>query len=69
MAIIARVCHFQRSAERVSKAPLFYLGEDPFEVDPGHVKDIPLEMTVIGGDVVYQSAGGGRNYEGVESPR
>jgi predicted amidohydrolase YtcJ len=31
------------------------LGEDPFEVDPGHIKDIPLEMTVIGGDVVYRS--------------
>jgi predicted amidohydrolase YtcJ len=45
------------------------LGEDPFEVDPGHIKDIPLEMTVIGGDVVYQSARGGRNYEGVEGPR
>jgi len=29
------------------------LSEDPFEVDPGHIKDIPVEMTVIGGDVVH----------------
>jgi hypothetical protein len=29
------------------------LGEDPFEVDPGHIQDIPVEMTVIGGEVVY----------------
>jgi hypothetical protein len=30
------------------------LAEDPFEVDPGQIKDIPVEMTVIGGDVVYK---------------
>jgi predicted amidohydrolase YtcJ len=30
------------------------LAEDPFEVDPGQIKDIPVEMTVIGGDIVYQ---------------
>ncbi|MEE8391387.1 MAG: amidohydrolase, partial [Anaerolineae bacterium] len=30
------------------------LAEDPFEVDPGHIVDIPVEMTVIGGDVVYR---------------
>jgi predicted amidohydrolase YtcJ len=32
------------------------LGEDPFEVDPGRIKDIGVEMTVIGGDVVYPLA-------------
>jgi predicted amidohydrolase YtcJ len=31
------------------------LGEDPFEVDPGHIRDIPVEMTVIGGDIAYQA--------------
>jgi predicted amidohydrolase YtcJ len=31
------------------------LGEDPFDVDPGHVKDVPVEMTVIGGDIAYQA--------------
>jgi predicted amidohydrolase YtcJ len=32
------------------------LAQDPFAVDPGHIKDIPIDMTVIGGDVVYRSA-------------
>lgn len=32
------------------------LGEDPFEVDQSHIVDIPVEMTVIGGNVVYQRA-------------
>jgi predicted amidohydrolase YtcJ len=30
------------------------LAEDPFEVDPARIVDIPVEMTVIGGDVVYR---------------
>jgi predicted amidohydrolase YtcJ len=30
------------------------LAQDPFKVDLTHIKDIPVEMTVIGGDVVYQ---------------
>jgi predicted amidohydrolase YtcJ len=29
------------------------LAEDPFEVEPGHIKDVGVEMTVIGGDVVH----------------
>jgi predicted amidohydrolase YtcJ len=33
------------------------LAEDPFEVEPGRIKDIPVEMTVIGGDIVYERAG------------
>ena len=40
------------------------LGEDPFEVDPGHIKDIPVEMTVIGGDVVYGAPYNGAPYNG-----
>jgi predicted amidohydrolase YtcJ len=32
------------------------LAEDPFDVDSGRIKDIPVEMTVIGGDIVYQRA-------------
>jgi hypothetical protein len=36
---------------------LVVLGRDPFEVEPDQIKDIPVEMTVIGGDVVYD---GGR---------
>ncbi len=30
------------------------LAEDPFVVDPAHIVDISVEMTVIGGDVVYR---------------
>ena len=30
------------------------LGEDPFEVDPERIKDIPVEMTVVGGKIVYR---------------
>lgn len=30
------------------------LGDDPFEVDPARIKDIPVEYTVIGGKAVYQ---------------
>jgi predicted amidohydrolase YtcJ len=32
------------------------LAEDPFAVDPGHIKDIPIDMTLIGGEVVYENA-------------
>jgi predicted amidohydrolase YtcJ len=31
------------------------LAEDPFEIDPRNIKDIPVEMTVIGGEIVYQA--------------
>ncbi len=33
---------------------LVVLAQDPFEVAPDRIIDIPVEMTVIGGDVVYQ---------------
>ena len=32
------------------------LAKGPFAVDPGHIKDIAVEMTVIGGDIVYPRA-------------
>jgi predicted amidohydrolase YtcJ len=32
---------------------LVVLGDDPFHVEPGRIKDIPVEMTIVGGDVVY----------------
>jgi predicted amidohydrolase YtcJ len=32
------------------------LAEDPFAVDPGQIKDIPVDITVVGGDVVYERA-------------
>lgn len=33
---------------------LVVLAEDPHAVDPREIKDIPVEMTVVGGDIVYQ---------------
>jgi predicted amidohydrolase YtcJ len=32
---------------------LVILGEDPFRLDPGLIKDIPIEMTIVGGDIVH----------------
>jgi predicted amidohydrolase YtcJ len=43
------------------------LEEDPFEVEPGLIKDITVEMTVVGGDTVYQSAEGLKNIGGEAS--
>jgi predicted amidohydrolase YtcJ len=34
-------------------ADFVVLAEDPFSVDPSRIKDIPVEMTVIGGHIVY----------------
>jgi len=35
-------------------ADMVVLGEDPRKVDPDEIKDIPVEMTVVGGEVKYQ---------------
>jgi hypothetical protein len=37
---------------------LVVLGADPFEVDPGQIKEIPVEMTVIGGEIVFGESRG-----------
>lgn len=37
-------------------ADLVVLGEDPGRVDPDEIKDIPVEMTVLGGEIKYQRA-------------
>jgi predicted amidohydrolase YtcJ len=41
------------SLEAGKLGDLVVLREDPFEVDPERIKDIPIEMTVVGGQVVY----------------
>ena len=33
---------------------LAVLAQDPFEVDPVHLIDIPVDMTIIGGEVMYE---------------
>jgi predicted amidohydrolase YtcJ len=35
---------------------LVVLAQDPFRAEPGHIRDIPVEMTVVGGNIVYQRA-------------
>jgi predicted amidohydrolase YtcJ len=35
-------------------ADLVILGEDPRKVDPGEIKDIPVEMTIVGGEIKYE---------------
>jgi predicted amidohydrolase YtcJ len=37
-------------------ADLVVLGEDPRRVDPDEIKDIPVDMTIVGGEVRYQKA-------------
>jgi predicted amidohydrolase YtcJ len=32
------------------------LSEDPSEVEPGKIKDIPIEMTIVGGQVAFESS-------------
>lgn len=36
-------------------ADIAVLAEDPFEVPPERIKDIPVEMTIVGGEVKYQA--------------
>jgi predicted amidohydrolase YtcJ len=37
-------------------ADLVVLGEDPRRVDPDEIKDIPVDMTIVGGEVRFQKA-------------
>ena len=40
---------------RVGKlADLVVLGEDPLTVDPWEIRNIPIEKTIVGGEVVYE---------------
>jgi len=36
-------------------ADLVVLGQDICEVDPHSIKDIPIAMTVVGGEIVYEA--------------
>ena len=36
-------------------ADLVVLGADPLQVDPGEIKDIPVELTIMGGRVLYSA--------------
>jgi predicted amidohydrolase YtcJ len=36
-------------------ADIAVLAEDPFDIQPEHIKDLKVEMTVVGGEVKYQA--------------
>jgi predicted amidohydrolase YtcJ len=36
-------------------ADIAVLAEDPFEIQPERIKDIKVEMTLVGGEVKYQA--------------
>ena len=42
-------------------ADLVVLGEDPRKVDPEEIKDIPVEMTIVGGEVKFGGAATSKN--------
>jgi predicted amidohydrolase YtcJ len=48
--------HDKGSLEVGKLGDFVVLEEDPFEVEPGLIKDIAIEMTLVGGEIVYQSA-------------
>jgi predicted amidohydrolase YtcJ len=48
--------HDKGSLEAGKLGDFVVLAQDPFRVEPGHIKDIPVEITVVGGNVVYQRA-------------
>jgi predicted amidohydrolase YtcJ len=56
--------HDKGSLEVGKLGDFVMLEEDPFEVDPCLIKDISVRLTVIGGEIVYQSAEEVKTIEG-----
>jgi predicted amidohydrolase YtcJ len=46
--------HEKGSLEVGKLGDFVVLAQDPFRVEPGHIRDIPVEMTVVGGNIVCQ---------------
>lgn len=46
--------HDKGSLETGKLGDIVVLAGDPFEVEPARLKDIGVEMTIVGGDVVYE---------------
>jgi predicted amidohydrolase YtcJ len=36
-------------------ADIAVLAEDPFEIQAERIKDLPVEMTIVGGEIKYQA--------------
>ena len=49
--------HDRGSLEVGKLGDLVVLAADPYDVDPREIKDIPVEMTVVGGKLVYRRDG------------
>jgi predicted amidohydrolase YtcJ len=47
--------HLKGSLEPAKLADLVVLGQDPLQVDPSKLIDVPVERTMIGGKWVYES--------------
>jgi predicted amidohydrolase YtcJ len=43
------------SLETGKLADIAVLAEDPFEIQPEKIKDLKVEMTLVGGEVKYQA--------------
>lgn len=48
--------HEKGSLEVGKLGDFVVLAQDPFGVEPGQIRDIAVEMTVVGGNIVYQRA-------------
>ena len=44
----------RRQTRERALADFVVLGQDPDSIEPHRIKDVPIEMTVIGGRIVYQ---------------
>jgi hypothetical protein len=43
------------SLEAGKLADIAVLAEDPFEIQPEKIKDLKVEMTIVGGEIKYQA--------------
>ena len=58
-----------RGALEVGKfADMIVLAEDIFTVDPEHIKDIGIEQTIVGGEVVHSTTTPSRPFQKIDHP-
>ena len=46
--------HMKGSISEGKLADFVVLSDDPARIDPGEIKDIPVECTIVGGESVFQ---------------